>query len=171
MDTAALQHAIPADYFSRRFSGPLEDEFFGPGAVVSGLDSRLPLSLKIRDRGGNLIFLRPNAAQKQYARHHTKRNIILKARQLGMTTYIAARFFLSTINCPGTVTLQVAHNLEAAQQIFHIVHRFVDHLDPAEMGRIRIVRSSMRELAFDGLDSRYIVDTAGNENAGRGLTI
>ena len=171
MDTATLQHAIPADYFSRRFSGPLEARSFGPGAEVCGLDSRLPYNLHIRDRSGNLKLLEPNAAQQQYARTRTRRNIILKARQLGMTTYIAARFFLDTISRPGTVTLQVAHTLESAQQIFRIVHRFVEHLHPDDLRRIRIVRSSMRELAFDGLDSRYIVDTAGNENAGRGLTI
>ncbi len=171
MHTVALPHTIPADYFSRRFSGPLEEEFFGPGAEVSGLDALLAYRLRIRDRGGNLILLRPNAAQQLYARQRTKRNIILKARQLGMTTYIAARFLLSTIHRPGTVTLQVAHTLESAQQIFRIVHRFVEHLHPDEVRRIRLVRANVRELAFAGVDSRYIVDTAGNENAGRGLTI
>ena len=171
MDTATLQHAIPADYFSCRFSGPLEERFFGAGARVSGIDSRVPYWLRIRDRSGNLIPLIPNAAQKQYAQARSHRNIILKARQLGMTTYIAARYFLSTITNPGTVTLQVANSLESAQQIFRIVHRFVEHLHPDKLREIRIIRSSMRELAFAGIDSRYIVDTAGNENAGRGLTV
>src|SRR3970040_2209459 len=82
----------------------------------------------IRDRRGTLIRLRPNAAQQQFARQRSERNIILKARQVGMTTYIAARFFLATILRPGTVTLQVAHSLESAQQIFRIVHRFLMHL-------------------------------------------
>jgi hypothetical protein len=171
MDSAALHHIIPADVLASRFEGPLEDSTFGSGAQVSGLDTILPYSLLIRDRSGNLSLLRPNAAQQQYARTRSNRNIILKARQLGMTTYIAARFFLSTIFRPGTVTLQVAHSLESAQQIFRIVHRFVEHLHPDELRRVRLVRANVRELAFGGVDSRYIVDTAGNENAGRGLTI
>jgi hypothetical protein len=171
MDTTTLQRSIPADYFSRRFSGSLEDLFFGPDAKVSGVDSRLPASLRVRNREGHLVPLIPNAAQQQYARDRSNRNIILKARQLGMTAYIAARYFLSTITRPGTVTLQVAHTLESAQQIFRIVHRFVEHLHPDELRSIRIVHRSMRELSFAGLDSRYIVDTAGNENAGRGLTV
>jgi hypothetical protein len=171
MHSAALHHTIPADILAGRFEGPLEDSIFGDGARVTGFDSILPFSLQIRERSGNLTFLRPNAAQQQYARLRTNRNIILKARQLGMTTYIAARFFLSTILRPGTVTLQVAHSLESAQQIFRIVHRFVEHLHPDELRRIRLVRANVRELAFAGVDSRYIVDTAGNENAGRGLTI
>ena len=38
-----------------------------------------------------------------------KRNIVLKARQMGLTTWAAARFFLKTITRPGTLTLEVAH--------------------------------------------------------------
>jgi hypothetical protein len=171
MDSATLHHTIPADNLASRFAGPLEDCMFGSGAEVSGLDTILPYSLLIRDRSGDLSLIHPNAAQQEYARKRTHRNIILKARQLGMTTYIAARFFLSTIMRPGTVTLQVAHSLESAQQIFRIVHRFVEHLHPDELRRIRLTRANVRELAFAGVDSRYIVDTAGNENAGRGLTI
>jgi len=67
----------------------------------------VPGYLHIRDRSGNLIPLRPNAAQRRFARQRSERNIILKARQVGMTTYIAARFFLAAIFRPGTVTLQV----------------------------------------------------------------
>lgn len=171
MESATLRPVILADYLKKRFDGPLTDSFFGRGASAPGIDAVLPGMLRIRERQGNLSLLQPNAAQQQYARQRGTRNIILKARQLGMTTYIAARFFLSTIFRPGTVTLQVAHSLESAQQIFRIVHRFVEHLHPDELRRIRLSRANVRELAFAGVDSRYIVDTAGNENAGRGLTI
>ncbi len=127
--------------------------------------------LMIRDRRGRLRALLPNAAQRRYARRRTRRNILLKARQVGMTTYIAARYFLGTMLQPGTVTLQVAHSLESAQQIFRIVHRFAQHLDPAVAPALGSGRLSLREIEFPAMDSRYIVDTAGNANAGRGLTI
>lgn len=144
---------------------------FGRGSRVALLDALVPLFLRIRDREGQLVVLRPNHAQRRFALRRAERNIILKARQLGMTTYIAARFLLATIFRPGTVTLQVAHSLESAQQIFRIVHRFVVQL-PAAVGRVILTsRANVRELAFAGLDSRYLVDTAGNRNAGRGLTI
>jgi hypothetical protein len=137
---------------------------------VEKIEVMLPM-LRIRDRSGRLVRLRANAAQQEYARRRTRRNIILKARQLGMTTYIAARFFLDTILRPGTVTLQVAHTLESAQQIFLIVRRFADHLAPS-LGRfLTTSRANLRELAFERQDSRYIVDTAGNTRAGRGLTV
>jgi hypothetical protein len=131
----------------------------------------LATEFSIRDRQGRLTRLLPNAAQKEYTRKRGPRNIILKARQLGMTTWIAARFFAKTVIVPGTVTLQVAHTLESAQQIFRIVLRFLHHLPPVLARAVRTSRANVRELAFAHNDSRYIVDTAGNEHAGRGLTI
>ena len=51
--------------------------------------------LKVRSKKKGLVRLTPNRAQMEYARRCTQRNIVLKARQLGVTTYVAARFFLN----------------------------------------------------------------------------
>ena len=64
----------------------------------------------------------------EFERRRGRHNIVLKARQMGMTTWAAARFFLRTITQPGTLTLEVAHTQEAAEEIFRIVHRFLDCL-------------------------------------------
>ena len=74
--------------------------------------------LRIRDKQGELAPLLLNRAQREYERTCGRRNIVLKARQLGITTYIAARFFLRTITHPGTLTVQVAHDQRAVEQIF-----------------------------------------------------
>jgi hypothetical protein len=96
---------------------------------------------------------------------------VLKARQLGLTTYIAARFFIHTITHPGTLAVQVAHNQEAAEELFTIVHRFLEKL-PANMhrGALLTSRANVRQIVFPRLDSEYRV-AAADENAGRGLTI
>src|SRR5579863_3549138 len=65
--------------------------------------------LKIRNRLGQRVGLAANEAQSQYHTNAGQRNIVLKARQMGVTTWIAGRFFLRTITHPGTVTVQVAH--------------------------------------------------------------
>lgn len=132
---------------------------------------RIPTRLQIRRRDGHLVPLIPNPVQCTYELNRTSRNIILKARQTGITTYIAARYFLNTILIPGTESLQVAHSLESAQQIFRIVHRYFESLEAPSQKWLRVARSNVRELAFGRLDSRYVVDTAGNPNAGRGLTV
>src|SRR6202789_1904570 len=84
--------------------------------------------LCVRDRQGQHQALVANAAQRRFEQQRGQRNIVLKARQMGMTTWIAARFFLRTITHPGTLTLEVAHTQEAAEEIFRIVRRFLDRL-------------------------------------------
>jgi len=128
--------------------------------------------LNIRNRLGQRVGLAANTAQRQYEENARQRNIVLKARQMGITTWIAGRFFLRTILHPGTITLQAAHNQEAAEQIFRIVHRFFDHLpEPLRGGALKSARRSARRIAFPDLDSEYLVETAGDRNAGRGMTI
>jgi hypothetical protein len=96
---------------------------------------------------------------------------VLKARQLGITTYIAARYFLQTITRPGTLTVQVAHSQESAEAIFSIVQRFWENLPRAmQKGALVKSRSNVRQIVFPRLDSEYRVETA-DENAGRGMTI
>jgi len=149
----------------------LGETLAGTAEPVSLLDVLMPLLLWVRDRRGRLVPLVPNAAQRQFAARCGPRNIILKARQVGMTTYLAARVFLLTMLRPGTVALQVAHSLESAQQIFRIAHRFYSCLPVGIQRAVVTERANVRELAFAGTDSRFRVDTAGNPGAGRGLTL
>jgi hypothetical protein len=115
--------------------------------------------------------MRLNRVQQAYSRLCSKRNIVLKARQLGITTYVAARFFVQTITQPGTLTVQVAHSEESAEVIFRAVHRFWENLpDPMRKGALFLSRSNVRQVVFPRLDSEYRVETA-DDNAGRGMTI
>ena len=128
--------------------------------------------LKVRSKTRGLVLLRPNRAQRAYARNCTKRNVVLKARQLGMTTYIAARFFIQTITQPGTLSVQVAHTQESAEEIFKIVRRFWENLpEGMQKGALVTSRANIRQLVFPRLDSEYRVATAADPNAGRGMTI
>jgi len=128
--------------------------------------------LQVRTREGSTAPLRANAVQWAYERRRATRNIVLKARQVGLTTWAAARFFLKTITQPGTLTLQVAHSQEAAEELFGIVHRFVDWLPEAlREGPLATSRANVRQLVFPEMDAQYRVVTAGDRNAGRGLTV
>src|SRR3984885_8110861 len=128
--------------------------------------------LKIRNRQGHCIPLPANPAQRQYESKAGRRNIVLKARQMGVSTWIAGRFFLQTITHPGTVTVQVAHTQEAAEQIFRIVHRFFSQLpEPLRTGALQSAQRSAGRILIPEMDSEYLVETAGDRNAGRGMTI
>jgi hypothetical protein len=144
-------------------------ESFGGRSVYEELVGRL---LVVRTRKGKPTQLIPNAMQLEFERRRGQRNIVLKARQMGMTTWVAARFFLKTISNPGTLTLQVAHTQEAAEEIFRIVHRFWDWLpDGLRNGSLRTARSNVRQIVFPEFDSQYRVVSAADHNAGRGLTV
>lgn len=137
--------------------------------VCADLIERL---LRVRTREGGIAALKANAAQRAFEARREQRNIVLKARQLGLTTWAAARFFLRTITRPGTLTLQVAHTQQAAEEIFRIVHRFYDWL-PGQLrnGVLATSQLNVRQMVFPTLDSEYRVVTAGDRNAGRGLTV
>ncbi len=128
--------------------------------------------LRVRNKKRGLVHLVPNRAQQDFSRTCTSRNIVLKARQLGITSYVGARFFIQTITRPGTMTVQVAHDQESAEEIFKIVHRFWENLpDAMKRGALIRSRANVRQMVFPRLDSEYRVATAADVNAGRGLTI
>ena len=128
--------------------------------------------LRVRDREGNEAPLRANAVQREFERRCGRQNIVLKARQMGMTTWVAGRFFLKTITVRGVLTVQVAHTREAAEGIFRIVQRFWECL-PEELreGPLRRSVANAGQMCFPALDSEFRVVSAGDENAGRGLTM
>src|ERR1035437_354002 len=74
--------------------------------------------LQVRTKEGDIKPLVLNRAQQKYESRCNKRNIVLKARQLGITTYVAARFFVHTITRRGTLSVQVAHDQDSAEEIF-----------------------------------------------------
>jgi hypothetical protein len=128
--------------------------------------------LMVRSRNGRAVKLTANAVQKEFEKRRGRQNIVLKARQMGLTTWVAARFFLRTITHPGTLTLEVAHTQEAAEEIFRIVHRFVDRLpEQVRKGALRTAHSNVRQIVFPEMDSQYQVVSAADRNAGRGLTV
>ncbi|HTW58860.1 MAG TPA: hypothetical protein VMD99_12085 [Terriglobales bacterium] len=149
--------------------GPFLDQRMGEETVRDILIRSL---LKIRPKKDGLKYLKLNRAQREYSQRCTQRNIVLKARQVGITTYIAARFFIQTITRPGTLTLQVAHTEESAQALFNIVHRFWQRLPNSRVQRGALIksRSNISQIVFPKLDSEYRVVTA-DEDAGRGMTI
>lgn len=142
---------------------------FGEDSVGMWLSRSL---LKVRSRKGNVVPLTANLAQRAYERRRGQQNIVLKARQMGISTWVAARFFLKTITQAGTLTVQVAHNRETAEQIFRIVHRFYEQLPLGlRSGVLRASRVNTGQILFPELDSEYRVESAADLNAGRGMTI
>ena len=128
--------------------------------------------LRVRDRAGLERPLRANAVQRAFERERGRQNIVLKARQMGITTWVAGRFFLKTITARGVMTVQVAQTREAAEGIFRMVQRFWECLpEGLREGALRRSKANAGQMCFPALDSEFRVVSAGDENAGRGLTV
>ena len=146
-----------------------------PGREDTERDCFIEEFLKIRTKTENRACFRLNRVQEEYSwvvcMQKAKQNLVLKARQVGITTYIAARFFVQTITQPGTLSMQVTQDRESAEDIFRIVRRFWENL-PEEWrkGCLRTSHRNARQLVFRNLDSEYCLASAA-ENAGRGRTI
>jgi hypothetical protein len=169
MFTSSKKFSLPDQLQYLYFVGHLLDNEFANGLTWR---DRLVQQLKVRNKNGHITPLALNRVQEEYSARCGRRNIVLKARQLGMTTYIAARFFVATITRPGTLTVQVAHDQDSAEEIFRIVHRFLENLPEwVRTGALTTSRANVRQLVFPRLDSEYRVETAADPNAGRGLTI
>lgn len=133
--------------------------------------------IMIKDKAGSIVPFKMNREQvyvhkllnEQLKETGKVRAIILKPRQRGMSTYIAARFFHKTVTKPGTSTFILSHEAATTDKLFKIVKRYYEYLtEPMKPVK---KASSRKELAFDSLESEYMVGTAGNENVGRGGTI
>ncbi len=128
--------------------------------------------LRVRDRHGATVCLRANAAQRAFEVGRGRKNIVLKARQMGVTSWVAGRYFLKTVLGRGVLTVQVAHTREAAEGIFGIAQRMWENLPRSlREGDLRRSKANAGQMVFPKLDSEFRVVSAGDENAGRGLTI
>ena len=152
-----------------------QDEFLWLAERMNSPDGGVFLAerlLRVRDRHGRTRALRANAVQRAFEAKRGQGNIVLKARQMGLTTWVAGRFFLKTVLTPGTMTVQVAHTREAAEAIFAMVGRMWEHLpDALRDGPMRRTRANAGQMVFGEIDSEFRVLSAADANAGRGLTI
>ncbi len=125
------------------------------------------LCIRTKSRGVRPLAL--NGVQRRMLAEQTGRDVYLKARQFGVSTLVAAQFFVDTIRIPGTFSMVVAQDAANAQGLFHMVKLFLERLP--EEWRPRTKYSSRTELYFPSLESWYVVGTARGAATGRSKTI
>lgn len=133
-----------------------------------------------------LVPFVPNEVQKDMINREKKRNICLKYRQGGYTTdKIIRKLYLPAITEPGAGCLLISQNHFYAAQHFAILkrtHRYFATPNPYDFDACQITRdfhanllhtvaSNRRELIFDQLDSKILIDSAEQEEVGQGLTV
>jgi len=116
---------------------------------------------KIQTKDAKLIQFKRNLAQWDFARQRTKRDILLKARQLGFTTECTLNMLDETLTNANTSSAIIAHERQKVTIIFEMVRRAFDNF-PDEL-KPRVSFDNRNELYFPDLDSKIFVtlDTRG----------
>lgn len=133
--------------------------------------------MRIRSKSGNIEPLALNRAQAfiheklegQRLETGRVRALILKGRQQGCSTYVAARFYHRSTHARGLRTFILTHEDAATQNLFEMVNRYHEHC-PA-LVKPSTGAANAKELFFDRLDSGYKVGTAGTKGVGRSSTV
>lgn len=134
-------------------------------------------AIKIRTKTAEIKGLVLNEAQRRLAKviedqwrtERKVRIIILKARQMGLSTVIGSWLYWKTSQNKARKTFVVAHKAEATGTLFDMTKRFHDMCP--EVLRPSTKYAGRRELAFDKLQSSYGVATAGGDGIGRSETL
>ena len=110
---------------------------------------RLSTLYSIKDPYGKKIVFQPNWAQKELLDNLHNCNIILKARQLGITTLFCIYLLDQVLWHDNIQAGIVAHTLDDAQNIFVDKLKFAfDNLHPALRALFRTIGDSAKELSF-----------------------
>lgn len=122
--------------------------------------------LWILNKSGQRVRFNLNPTQSQYEKTKTKRDLILKARQKGFSSYILADQFIDCIRKP-TNAVVISHEKEATKRLFAKVKYYIDNLEvkPA------IQYDTKQDIVFPKRPSNYYIGTAGQKAFGRGDTI
>ena len=143
-------------------------EVRSPAQIVHDPEAFASVFLRILDKEKNLVPFRWNKAQRHYHQHRTKRDLILKARQLGFSTYVQGELYRRTVTGTRT-TMTMAHDDETTQKLRRMADRFWEHCNFNGIQPAR--RYSNATLAsYPEFDSEAVIATAGSKEAGRGGT-
>lgn len=124
--------------------------------------------LSVKSKADGIVPFKLNRAQIKYLAQKSFRNVVLKARQMGISTIVLADFYVRTIVNEGVTTLLVAQKRDQAKVFLDTIKMFYE-LTPAEVRPI-VENDSMSEFSFPNLRSKILIASP-TKDAGRGLTI
>ncbi len=125
----------------------------------------------IADRNGKEIKFTINQAQQILYDNLTGRDLVIKAGQLGITTFFAARGYKKVITHPNTTALLVAHEEFLTQRLLTRVQFMHDKLPLPDSIKPQMGHSSSYEKSFPSINSTFYIGTAGSKVLGRGEPI
>lgn len=109
-----------------------------------------------------------NDVQYQYSVAATSRDIILKARREGFSSYIRGEFLGACLTEENTRAVILSQDTEATMKHLAAVKFYIKHMKGLQP---QIGYNSRNEITFPKMDSTFYIGTAGSKTFGRGDTI
>lgn len=129
---------------------------------LSDQEWRLENLYYILDTNGDKVLFKLNTAQKFLLKNLWFLNIILKARQRGITTFISVFFLDSVLFAENQSALIIAHTVQDARKIFETKIKFAfDNLPPWLRAQFEVDTNNTNELKFKTNGSSIAVATSG----------
>lgn len=127
--------------------------------------------LSIIPKDGKEIPFTLNSMQNKFVEQSTGRDVILKARQMGFSSFILAAFTKDFLLTENSLSVVLADKTDNAQDLLSRVKHYIQSYERKNKIKVPLKYNSKYELhnALNG--ARYIIGTAQNEEFGRSKTI
>lgn len=128
-------------------------------------------NLKIIDKNSKEVPFQLNDMQKKFVADATGKDIILKGRQMGFSSFILGAFtkdFIFTDNSLSVVLADIADN---SQDLLARVKQYIKSFEEKNNVKVPLKYNSKYELQNAYNNARYIIGTAENTEFGRSKTI
>ncbi len=127
--------------------------------------------LSIIDKTGTEIPFQLNKVQKKFVEEATGKDIILKGRQMGFSSFILGAFTSDFIFKENSLSVVVADIADNAQDLLARVKHYIKAYETKNNTKVPLKYNSKYELHNDYNNARYIIGTAENTEFGRSKTI
>lgn len=125
--------------------------------------------LMIADKDGNDVPFRLNTAQQMLDSRLADRNLVPKARQEGISSYVLARSLVKCIGERNMKAVIISHETEATQRMLQKIHYMIRNWRGPE--KPQTGAASKNEITFPRTGGMIYIGTAGSKKFGRGDTI
>lgn len=124
--------------------------------------------LKITDKNGKVVPFKLNPMQKEFIKNLDSYNIILKARQGGMSVAICGLAIYYAVTQPNSTCMMLSHNDESTRAIFNKLKNIYNSLP--DVIRLKLIRNNRAELQLSN-GSIISCSTMGHTDKSRGNTL
>lgn len=129
-----------------------------PPTLLDDKEFRLTHAYEIVDKGGRRHSLDPNPVQQRLMASTARRKMVLKARQVGISTVGLLDIYDDTVTTPNTTSVIIAHEQDAIRKLFRIPQRAFRFSDPELKPVIDRGGGSKYEMYFPLINSRIYCD-------------